>query len=64
MITNGDLKGFATKDDLKLFATRKDLKVFATKADPASFKDTIVEAVREENLAKRISRYLRVTTKS
>lgn len=43
-------KEMVTKDDLKMVATKDDLKMFATKADLVDLKDTVVEAVREENL--------------
>jgi hypothetical protein len=43
-------KKMVTKDDLKVFATKDDLKLFATRADLVDLRDTVVDAVREENL--------------
>jgi len=62
MATKEDLREFATKDDLKRFATKDDLKMFATKVDLADLRDTVVEAVREENL-KVLQNNDRVMTK-
>lgn len=43
-------KDMVTKEDLKRFAAKDDLRLFATRGDLVDLRDTIVDAVREENL--------------